>query len=156
MTTTTLYITRRVSLPPRVAAAAFDAVSVANAERELTSWTVVAPSSVLVAKDCSLVGPEHWTLPIRRAEGRLRAPRRLGSYPVEVELVAWSREQAEVGVRPRGHWVPLADGPRQRRYFGLATAMAEHLAVTLEAAIAVWGYDVVRQAAEFVRATVTT
>ena len=93
---------------------------------------------------------------MRRAEGRLRGPGVGRSFPVELELVAWSRETAEIRVRPRGRSVSLSDGRCQRRYFDLAIAMAEHLATTLEDVIAVWGYDVVRQATAFVRATVTT
>jgi hypothetical protein len=153
MAMTTLYTSRRVLLPPAVAVAAFDAVRIANAERtEAATWTVVAPSAVLVAQTADVPAGRS-PLPRRHAAGRLRGRSGLGSFPVEVELTAWSHRHSEVGVRPCGRWVRLDDTRRQRRFCGLADEIASHLATGLEAVVGAWEGDVVAGAASFVETT---
>jgi hypothetical protein len=76
--------------------------------------------------------PDHPTLPLRQAPGRLRATIGRRSCPVELEVTAWSGSRSEIGMRPVGRSIPLDEGWRQRRYLDLAHTVADHLAVTFE------------------------
>jgi hypothetical protein len=152
MTITTLYVSRRVCLPPLVAATAFDVLHLAGADGGgSTTWTLGAPSAVLVLNGTKLL-PDHPTLALRQASGRLRAMSGRRSYPVEVEVAAWSGLRSEIGVRLVGRSVPLDDGWRQRRYLGLAHAAADHLADALQAVITALDDDVATEAAAVARA----
>jgi hypothetical protein len=147
MTPTSLYVSRRVCLAPIVAATAFDILGLAGAEAgEPTTWTLESPPALLVLNEMRLL-PDHPTLPLRQAPGRLRATSGRRSYPVEVEVTAWSGSRSEIGVRLVGRSVPLDDGWRQRRYLDLAHAAADHLAVTFETVVDAWHDDVAREAA---------
>jgi hypothetical protein len=146
MTAPTLYVSRRVCLPPIVAATALDVLHLAGAEPgEPTTWTLESPPALLVLNDMRLL-PEHPTLPLRQAPGRLRATAGWRSYPVELEVTAWSGSRSEIGVRPVGRSIPLDDGWRQRHYLELAHAVADHFAVTFEAVVGAWDDDVAREA----------
>jgi hypothetical protein len=146
MTAPTLYVSRRVYLAPIVAATAFDILRLAGAEPdEPATWTLESPPALLVLNDMRLL-PDHPTLPLRQAPGRLRATSGRRSYPVELEVTAWSGSRSEIGVRLVGRSVPLDDGWRQRRYLDLAHAIAERLAVTFEAVVGAWDDDVARGA----------
>jgi hypothetical protein len=152
MTTTTLYVFRRVRMPAGAAAAAFDEL-VADATPQPRPQ-FVAPAAVLQVRpphDVPCRGPAD---AVRAAEGRLSP--RSGRLPlaVEVELVPWSRRETSIGIRPRGRMVPLADGRRQRRFVRLADAMALHLAWRLEDHAATWEREVLREAAALVRQAV--
>ena len=73
MTAPTLYVSRRVCLPPIVAATAFDVLHLAAAEHgDPTMWTLESPRALLVLNEMRLL-PDHPTLPLRQAPGRLRA-----------------------------------------------------------------------------------
>ena len=146
MTPTSLYVSRRVCLPPIVAATAFDILRLAGARADQpATWTLETPSALLVLNDVRPL-PDHPTLPLRQAPGRLRSTSRRRSYPVEVEVTAWSGSRSEIGVRLVGRSVPLDDGWRQRRYLDVAHAAADHLAVTFETAVGAWHDDVAREA----------
>ena len=147
MTPTSLYVSRRVRLPPIVAATAFDILRLAGAEAgEPSMWTLASPPALLVLNDMRLL-PDLPTLSLRQAPGRLRATSGRRSYPVELEVSAWSGWRSEIGVRLVGRSVPLDDGWRQRRYLDLAHAAADHLAVTFETVVDAWHDDVAREAA---------
>jgi len=149
---TTLCISRHVCLPPLIAAAAFDAVHVAIADpAQPAAWAIVAPSAVLVARCADPLGGDS-TLP-RHAVGRLRSRSGWRSFPVEVELTAWSDHHSEVTVRPSRRWVPVDGARRQRRFCVLAHAVADHLATSLEAVVGAWDGDVVAGATAFVQTT---
>jgi hypothetical protein len=85
-------------------------------------------------------------MPLRSVAGRLRAVQGRSSFAVEVELTPWSRSEPEIGIRPVGRRVPLDDGRTQRRYIGLAFAMADHLGREIESAFAAWERDAVVEA----------
>ncbi len=136
---TTLYTSRRVCLPPVVAATAFDALRLAHVDSPRSpSWSVVAPSAVLVLDSAGLLLDDS-ALALRQVVGRLSGPAGRRGFPVEVEVTAWSRLRSEVGVRPVGRWVRLDDGWRQQRYLRLAHALADHIAAALEGVVATWG-----------------
>lgn len=145
MTPTSLYVSRRVCLPPIVAATAFDILRLAGARADQpATWTLETPSALLVLNDVRHL-PDHPTLPLRQAPGRLRSTSRRRSYPVEVEVTAWSGSRSEIGVRLVGRSVPLDDGWRQRRYLDLAHATADHLAVTFDTLVGAWTEEVARE-----------
>ena len=146
MTAPTLYVSRRVWLPPIVAATAFDVLHLAAAEHgDPTMWTLESPRALLVLNEMRLL-PDYPTLPLRQAPGRLRATSGRRSYPVELQVTAWSGSRTEIGVRTVGRSIPLDDGWRQRRYLDLAHAVADHLALTFEATVGAWDDDVAREA----------
>jgi hypothetical protein len=151
MTITTLYVSRRVCLPPLVAATAFDVVHLAHADGgDSSGWTIAAGSAQLALDGTNLV-PDHPALPLRQAAGRLRGVPGYRSFPVELEVTPWSTTFSEVGVRAVGRSVPAEDGRRQRRYLELAGAAVDHVAVLLEA-VAAWDHDVLREAVGLARA----
>jgi hypothetical protein len=157
MTTTTLYTSRPVGVPPVAAARAFDALRMANTStNDPVTWTVVAPSATLVLKGAGLTTLEGPIAPLRQVPGRLQAPSGLRSFGVEVDLFAWSHLRSEIGVRPRGRAVPIVEGYGQRRYLGLAAPMAEHLAAAVEAVIGGWQQEVLTEAAVLLRTAVGT
>ena len=146
MTAPTLHVSRRVCLPPIVAATAFDVLHLAGAGHgEPTISTLESPTALLVLSDMRLL-PDHPTLPLRQALGRLRATTGWRSYRVEVEVTAWSGSRSEIGVRPVGRSMPLEAGRRQRRYLDLAHAVADHLAVAVESVVGASEHDVAREA----------
>jgi hypothetical protein len=151
MTITTLYVSRRVCLPPLVAATAFDVVYLAHADGgDSSSWTIAAGSAQLALNGTNLV-PDHPALPLRQAAGRLRGGPGHRWFSVVLEVTPWSTLMSEVGVRAFGRSVPVEDGPRQRRYLDLAGAAVDHVAVLFEA-VAAWDRDVVREAVGLARA----
>jgi hypothetical protein len=146
MTPNSLYVSRRVCLPPIVAATAFDILRLAAADcDEPSTWSLESPPALLVLNDMRLL-PDDPTFPLRQVPGRLRATSGRRSYPVELEVTAWSGSRSEIAVRLVGRSVPLDDGWRQRRYLDLAHAAADHLAVTFETVVGAWHDDVAREA----------
>jgi len=144
MRTITLYVSRRVRVPCLAAATVFDELCAAG--------TIHGPGAALALH--TPVAPSGRDQALRRADGRLRRAdgrlRRAGSrrsFPVEVELTAWSHLDAAVGVRPVGRRPPLADGAAQRRYTALALAVADHVAGEIEAAFAGWERAALMEAA---------
>jgi hypothetical protein len=152
----TLYVSRRVRIPAPASAIVFDALLAAADDGE-GHPTIGTPTAVLglgAARPVGAVGP---TAPLRARPGHLRsASGWRWPFPVDLELTPWSSRAAEVAVRPRARRAPVGDGPRQRRYLGLATAVVDHLAEALEASFAAWEHDVVREAAALVRPAVGT
>jgi hypothetical protein len=153
MTTTTLYVSRRVRVPPFAAAVALDDLFAATSEGRLPC-PVVAPSAVLALRAPCLANERGPLLPLRTGIGRLRPARGWCSFEVEVDLSPWSRRQAEVGIRPVGRFPPRSDGGRQQRFVRLADAMTVALASRLEAIATAWEHDVVFEAAALVRTAV--
>jgi hypothetical protein len=153
MTTTTLYVSRRVRIPSFAATVAFDDLWATRDESGAQS-PVVMPSAVLVWRGPYIVPGPDPTTPLRASIGWLRPSSGWGGFAVEVDLVPWSRREAEVGIRPRGRFGPFVEGRRQQRYVGLAGAMAEHLAARLEAVAARWERDVVTEATALLRTAV--
>jgi hypothetical protein len=101
----TYYMSRRLDLPPLVAQAAYDA-HFGSAERP---------------------GGAGWR-PLRRLPGVLVAARR--RWPMELELLPWSEERTELGLRPRSRF-PRVFPPEQVTLAGhelldeLAASMVE-------------------------------
>src|SRR5260221_367460 len=106
----TLHVSRVVDLPPRTAAAAFDALVPGAAPADFA---------------------------IRRAYRRLAISRRI-RVAVEVELVHRSGGWCEVGVRPCGRSVPVEGGPKRERYFGTAIPMVTGIADSMVVAVDAW------------------
>jgi hypothetical protein len=130
-----------------VAATAFDILRLATADcDEPATWILESPPALLVLNEMRLLPPHDPTLSLRQAPGRLRARSGRRSYPVELEVSAWSGSRSEIGVRLVARSVPLDDGWRQRRYLDLAHATADHLAVTFETVVGAGPDDVAREA----------
>ena len=114
---TTLYVSVPVDLPPLTAGAAFDAVSNPDAESKcgirLDPVAAMAPD-----------------LTIRRASARLPVAGRV-TVGVEIELVMWSDDSCEIGLRPLGRVIPTGHGRRHDRYLDLARGVAARLADTM-------------------------
>src|SRR5260221_1289334 len=106
----TLHVSGVVALPPRTAAAAFDALVPGAAPADFA---------------------------IRRAYRRLAISRRI-RVAVEVELMLWSRQSCEVGLRPLGRVVPIAGGWRHRHYLEAAGLETSRLADAMIATVDDW------------------
>ena len=111
---TTLYVSAPVDLPPLTAAAAFEAVS--HPHTEARCGIRLAPVLATMASG----------LTIRRATARLRVAGRV-TIGVEVELLIWSNDSCEVGIRPVGRMIPLGGGRRHDRYLEMARGAAQRL-----------------------------
>jgi hypothetical protein len=113
----TLYVSARVDLPPRTAAAAFDAL----------------PTAHLHPVDTS--GPSE--IAIRRSVGRLPLAWRV-SVGVEIELALWSEDSCEIGVRPIGRMVPVSGGWRRERYLNAARPLVDSVSDAIVAVVESW------------------
>lgn len=135
----TLYVACPLHLPPLTAQAAFDAQrDAAYIDATAETWVVETTGTELRLVGNGAVERRGPGRPLRCAPGRLR--RRAGrvSVAVEVEVVPWSDRRCQVGIRPLGRGVPMADGWRQRRYFSLAVDAAEGLAHALQSQVDDW------------------
>lgn len=132
----TLYVARRLDLPPLTAQAAFDAHRGANGGD--ASTVIETPTTQLWLEGAGLVDRVCRCAPLRQVPGRLRRRAALVSVPVEVEVTPWSDMQCEVGMRPCRRTVPLADCRRQRRYLDLAVEAVEGLVQMLENRVDDW------------------
>jgi hypothetical protein len=111
----TLYVSAPVDLPPLTAAAAFDAVS--NLDADSAHRIRLAPAPATAVPDVT----------IRRARGRLPLAGRV-TVGIEVELVIWSDDSCEIGIRPVGRAIPIGGGRRHDRYLAVAREAAALLA----------------------------
>jgi hypothetical protein len=112
---TTLYVSAPVDLPPLTAAAAFDAVS--NPATEAECGIRLDPVPAAMVADFT----------IRRATARLRVAGRV-TVGVEVELVIWSDDRCEIGIRPVGRLISIGGGRLHNRYLDVARGVAPRLA----------------------------
>ncbi len=145
-------MSRRVRIPSVAAATAFDELCQPAAEGR--GARIDGSGAVLVVDRANAA--QGAALPLRSVGGRLRGMRGRRWFPVEVELAPWSHAEAQVGIRPLGRRVPMADGRAQHRYIALAFAIADHLAAEIEAAFAGWERDAVLEAAGLLGAPVGT
>jgi hypothetical protein len=135
----TLYVAQPLDLPLLTAVAAFDAHREAARLGGVGKTSVVeTPATELFLFGTGAVERSGPSSALRRAPGRLRHRRRLVSVAIEVEVAPWSDTRSQIGIRPRGHAVPLTHGKRQRCYFAHAVAAAEGLAQALERRVEDW------------------
>ena|SRR5437660_6068537 len=135
----TLYVSRPLDLPPMTAVAAFDAHRDALCIGETDERGAIETPGAKLRFTPSYAREQSWPdAALRRTSGRLHNIRMLVSFPVEVELSAWSATRCEIGIRPRGRTVPITDGWLQRRYIALAVDAAEGLADAIERQIDDW------------------
>jgi len=101
---TTTYISRVLNLPAGIVRSVFDGC---RADRQAVAgasgaWSIVAEGVVLDLGN-DLVGADEPTdpfTPLRQCSGRLRVRRGpLGSVPVHLEVLQWSRTATEIGLR---------------------------------------------------------
>jgi hypothetical protein len=111
---TSWYVSRRVELPFAQAAAALDEL-VDQRRRDGRVPTHLTPT--LIAEPAA---PRLGSS--RELHGRLRLPRSVPPVRVELELVAWSASQSELGIRPVR--TPVA---RATRYWKTAAATLDRL-----------------------------
>jgi hypothetical protein len=131
-----LYVARRLDLPPLTALAAFNAHrDAACADESAKPYLVETPGAKL--RFIGSCAPERsWpSAALRRALGRLHHGRTLVSFPVEIEVSRWSATRCEIGIRPRGRTVPMTDSWLQRRYIALSEDAAKGLARALESRV---------------------
>ena len=110
----TCYMSRRVELPPLVAGAAYDALACESYEGGSGRLHLRGPVR-------RFSGTGWWPLlsqPGTLSVGRLR-------WPVELELLPWSRDCTELGLRPQSHLLRTFP-PESVTLVGLA--LLEHLA----------------------------
>ena len=121
----TLYVSRRVDVPPLTAAAAFDAIC----ER-------VGGVDFGVVIDAARCGPVRGYA-VRRARGRLRLGRH-AAVDVELDLTVSTTERCEVGLRPLGRAVPVVGGGKRDRYLEAAVTATGRLADAMAATVDTW------------------
>jgi hypothetical protein len=119
----TWYASRRVDVPLRDAADALDQL-VARGAPERGGCSRL-PGALAVRPIATLPGVG------RRLRGSLALGGIGGPVPVELELLAWSRDCAEVALRPAGR-PPVI---RTERYFSAATGAVCELAEALHATV---------------------
>ncbi len=118
-TVPTWYVSRRLNVPLDEAGPVFDAV--VGEEPGRRRWG----SLVLPDRSVQRIGPQRSS--DRRIDGRLHLPLRRPAH-VELELVPWSADTSEIGLRPVG--VPRA--ARGPTYFAAAFESLDALRVVLE------------------------
>ena len=116
------YVSRVLHLPVGIARSVFEGCRADRPHYDVDG--VVLSFGADSAGPLDLVNP--W-LPICRCAGRLRFRRGpFGSAPVEVEILQWSREATQIGLRPdRNRRVPA-------RYLDAASTVVEAMAAELE------------------------
>lgn len=98
----TRYVSRRIDLSPAEAALATDLVgeAAANGTRGPSS---LAEKGLRLGRRWESTVPDHRL--VRRHVGSIRVFGR--RVPVEFELLKWSSDSSELGIRPRGSWWPV-------------------------------------------------
>lgn len=137
-----LYVGRALDLPPLTAQAAFDAhrQSLAGPSTQ-DSWAIETAFGELRIFGSGVTSRSGPADALRRARGLLRRRGEPWAYPivdVEVEVMPWSADRCEIGIRPGHRRVPTAESRRRRRYLGLAVEAAERLACALERQVQDW------------------
>ena len=139
----TLYVGRTLDLPPLTAQAAFDAQRQSLIwQSAQETWSLETASGELRIFGSGVTSRSGPACALRRANAQLCRRRRrwaLGvQVEVEVEIVPWSVDSCEIGIRPRDGRIPIADSVRRRRYLAFAVEGAEGLACALERQVQVW------------------
>jgi hypothetical protein len=135
----TLYVNRRLRIPPLTAQAAFDAHLEGAPIRSSRSRCVADTASGELQIDRAFItngSDPRFTL--RQAPGHLVRGPGLARIAIEVEVTAWSDSCCEIGIRPRSRLIPLAEGRRQNRYLQFAAMAADELALRLETVVNTW------------------
>lgn len=127
--TNTLYVSRRLGLSPPEAALATDLL------HEQLSDAATGPRKRLAANGLRFGRSGASRVPDLRLLRRHRASIRVfGRWvPVELELLRWSSELSELGLRPCGTWWPVGT----RRYFDAASGAIDDISKRLIA----WNSD---------------
>jgi hypothetical protein len=140
-TVPTLYVGRTLDLPPLTAQAAFDAhrqsLTCGSAQE---TWALETGSGELRIFGSGFTSRSGPACALRRADAQLRPGRRRWAFAieVEVEIMPWSDDSSQIGIRPRDRRVPMADSVRRRRYLAIAVEAAAALACALEGQVEVW------------------
>lgn len=112
----TFYMFRVVPVPARIAEAALDRVLSDIAARSPVAGRRALPlrEARLEIEGIERLEPRSFSWPSRRVRAVLRRPW-LPGIPVEIELLAWSDDAAQIGIRPA--WRRWPSGRSTGAYF---------------------------------------